>query len=67
MRAHQSHRELLQAHQRAAHALGRHLVAQHLSYTGNNRTHMIRIPDNGRFELRLSDGATNPYLPQAAI
>ena len=23
-----------------------------ISYTGNNRTHMIRIPDQGRFELR---------------
>jgi glutamate---methylamine ligase len=34
---------------------------------GNNRTHMVRIPDAGRFELRLADGATNPYLLQAAI
>ena len=24
-----------------------------ISYTGNNRTHMIRIPDRDRFELRL--------------
>ena len=38
-----------------------------VSYTGNNRTHMIRIPDAGRFELRLADGAANPYLLQAAI
>ena len=38
-----------------------------ISYAGNNRTHMIRIPDAGRFELRLADGATNPYLLQAAI
>ena len=38
-----------------------------ISYTGNNRTHMIRIPDPGRFELRLMDGATNPYLLQAGI
>ncbi|CAM6048183.1 unnamed protein product [Sphagnum compactum] len=38
-----------------------------VSYTGNNRTHMIRIPDAGRFELRLADGAVNPYLLQAAI
>jgi glutamine synthetase len=28
---------------------------------------MIRIPDNDRFELRLADGATNPYLLQAAV
>ena len=33
----------------------------------NNRTHMIRIPEAGRFELRLADGAANPYLLQAAI
>jgi glutamine synthetase len=38
-----------------------------ISYTGNNRTHMIRIPDAGRFELRLSDGSANPYLLPAAI
>ncbi|MEL6478487.1 MAG: type III glutamate--ammonia ligase [Pseudomonadota bacterium] len=38
-----------------------------LTYGGNNRTHMIRIPDAGRFELRLADGATNPYLYPAAV
>ena len=38
-----------------------------ISYTGNNRTHMIRIPDKGRFELRLMDGAVNPYLLQAGV
>lgn len=38
-----------------------------ITYTGNNRTHMIRIPDQGRFELRLMDGAANPYLMQAGI
>ena len=38
-----------------------------VTYTGNNRTHMIRIPDAGRFELRLPDGAANPYAMQAAI
>ena len=38
-----------------------------VSYTGNNRTHMIRIPDAGRFELRLMDGASNPYLLQASV
>ena len=37
------------------------------TYAGNNRTHMIRIPDAGRFELRLADGAANPYLLQAAL
>ena len=38
-----------------------------VSFTGNNRTHMIRIPDAGRFELRLADGAANPYLLPAAV
>jgi glutamine synthetase type III len=38
-----------------------------VTYAGNNRTHMIRIPEAGRFEFRLADGAANPYLLQAAI
>jgi glutamate---methylamine ligase len=38
-----------------------------ISYAGNNRTHMIRIPDAGRFEFRLADGAANPYLLQSVI
>ena len=38
-----------------------------ITYSGNNRTHMIRIPGSGRFELRLMDGAVNPYLLQAGI
>ena len=28
---------------------------------------MIRVPDPGRFELRLMDGSSNPYLLQAGI
>jgi glutamine synthetase len=38
-----------------------------ISYGANNRTHMVRIPEPGRFELRLIDGAANPYLLQAGI
>jgi glutamine synthetase type III len=38
-----------------------------VTYAGNNRTHMIRIPEGGRFELRLADGAANPYVMPAAI
>ncbi len=37
-----------------------------VTYGGNNRTHMVRIPDAGRFEIRLGDGAANPYLMPAA-
>ena len=38
-----------------------------ITWTGNNRTHMVRVPGPGRFELRLPDGAANPYLMQAVI
>ncbi|MGM4916013.1 type III glutamate--ammonia ligase [Tardiphaga sp. 813_E8_N1_3] len=38
-----------------------------VTHGGNNRTHMIRIPDAGRFEFRLPDGAVNPYLLPAAL
>ena len=38
-----------------------------VTYTGNNRTHMIRIPDIGRFEVRHADGSANPYLLQAGL
>ena len=37
-----------------------------VTWTGNNRTHMIRVPEGDRFELRLADGAANPYLLAAA-
>ena len=40
---------------------------RYISYGGNNRTHMIRIPEGGRFECRLVDGAANLYLAQAGI
>jgi glutamine synthetase len=38
-----------------------------ISWAGNNRTHMVRIPGPGRFEYRLADGAANPYLLPAAL
>lgn len=38
-----------------------------VTWTGNNRTHMVRVPGPGRFELRLPDGAANPYLMQAVL
>ena len=40
---------------------------QSVTYGGNNRTHMVRIPDSGRMELRIADGAANPYLLQAVL
>jgi glutamine synthetase len=36
------------------------------TYGGNDRTHMLRIPDAGRVENRLIDGSANPYLAVAA-
>ena len=38
-----------------------------VTFAGNNRTHMIRVPGSGRFEFRLADGATNPYLLPAVV
>ncbi|MEB3262204.1 MAG: type III glutamate--ammonia ligase [Cyanobacteriota bacterium] len=38
-----------------------------ISYGGNNRTQMVRLPDDQRLELRLADGYANPYLLQAAV
>ena len=35
-------------------------------YGTNNRTQMIRVPDAGRIEVRVVDGAANPYLTFAA-
>ncbi len=40
---------------------------RYISYGGNNRTHMIRIPEGGRFECRLIDGSANLYLALAGI
>ena len=38
----------------------------YISYGNNNRSCMVRIPE-GRIELRLPDGACNPYLAAAAV
>ena len=38
-----------------------------ISWGGNNRTHLVRVPGPGRFEYRLGDGAANPYLLQAGL
>jgi glutamine synthetase type III len=39
----------------------------YVTYGGSNRTQMIRIPGAGRIELRVVDGAANPYLAFAAV
>lgn len=38
-----------------------------VSWSGNNRSHMVRIPEPNRFEVRLADGAANPYLLPAVM
>lgn len=38
-----------------------------ITFGGNNRTHMIRIPDEGRIEHRLPDNSANPYLLMAGL
>lgn len=38
----------------------------YIAYGDNNRTASVRIP-GGRIELRLPDGAMNPYLTTAAV
>jgi glutamine synthetase len=37
------------------------------TYGASNRTQMLRIPAAGRFEIRVVDGAANPYLAFAGI
>jgi glutamine synthetase len=37
------------------------------TYGGNDRTHMLRVPDAGRVENRCVDGAANPYLAISAL
>ena len=39
----------------------------YITYGGSNRTQMVRVPGPGRFEIRVMDGAANPYLAMAAI
>lgn len=39
----------------------------YVSYGGNNRTQMLRIPAGGRVENRTIDGACNPYLAAAVL
>ncbi len=38
-----------------------------ITYGDNNRTHMFRTPEPGRFECRVVSGAVNPYLGMAGF
>lgn len=38
-----------------------------ITYGDNNRTHMFRVPEPGRFECRAVSGAANPYLAIAGF
>lgn len=39
----------------------------YVTYGASNRTQMIRVPGPGRFEVRVIDGAANPYLAPAVL
>jgi glutamine synthetase len=39
----------------------------YVTYGASNRTQMVRVPGPGRFEVRVVDGAANPYLAPAAL
>jgi glutamine synthetase len=39
----------------------------YISYGGNNRTQMLRLPGPGRVEDRTVDGSANPYLAAAVL
>jgi glutamine synthetase len=39
----------------------------YITYGGNNRTVMLRVPEEGRVEHRGVDGSANPYLAATAI
>jgi glutamine synthetase len=42
-------------------------VPAFITYGDNNRTHMFRTPEAGRFECRAVSGAVNPYLALAGF
>lgn len=51
----------------SATASGSTWTPRYISYGGNNRSQMLRIPEAGRFECRLIDGAANLYLALAGL
>jgi glutamine synthetase len=51
----------------AAPSSGATWAPAYVAYGGNNRTHMLRIPEPGRVENRSVDGSANPYLAFAVL
>lgn len=51
----------------AAPSSGATWAPSYIAWGGNNRTHLLRIPEPGRVEDRGVDGAANPYLAIAAL
>ncbi|WP_428243467.1 type III glutamate--ammonia ligase [Gynuella sp.] len=39
-------------------------VSHQSSWSGDDRTQAVRVPDDGRLEYRIPDGSANPYLLQ---
>ena len=62
------HGELLQAvGQRRPPNSGAAWSPVYATYGGNDRTHMLRVPEPGRVEDRCIDGSANPYLALSAL
>ena len=60
LRDHQSDRELFKRINAPRTLSGATWSPNTVTYTGNNRTHMVRVPDAGRFELRLPTARPTP-------
>lgn len=61
-----TYRQRLQAARRRTVTGGVSWAPAYVSYGDNNRSCMVRVP-KGRLELRLPDGASNPYLATPAV
>ncbi|TDU02151.1 gamma-glutamylmethylamide synthetase [Streptomyces sp. 846.5] len=48
-------------------ASGATWAPRHATWGGNDRTHLVRVPDAHRVELRGGDGSANSYLASAAV
>ena len=66
-RRHRADRQLLQAAAGRGADSGATWSPVFVTYGGNNRTQMIRMPAPGRFEDRTVDGSCNPYLAATVV